>query len=189
MHTDIRLLLCTTLVFHAFGLEVKKRFEFENVIGGAGSARTPWRSAASGISSLHMFKGDQIQLTLCADVAMTLSIDGLIYSNDGESDTIDVSVKYSTGVFFPYGTVFTEETSGGGGKFWNSFKSSVPFPATPLFLTPCTNTTLRLTVNVADCYGSEFDALDVTLSTNVANETLWCDAKLIYAATTTPCAE
>ncbi|KAH3869894.1 hypothetical protein DPMN_033068 [Dreissena polymorpha] len=188
MHTHIRLILCTTLVFHAFGQVVKKWYEFENVIGGAGSARTPWRSAASGKSSLRMFKGDQIQLSLCADVERTLSIYGLIYSNDGESDAIDVSVIDSTGVFFPYETEVTEETSGGWGMFRNSFISSVPFPATPLLLTPHTNTKTMLTVNEADCNGSEFDALDVTLSADVANETLWCDAKLIYVATRTPCA-
>ncbi|XP_052785706.1 serine-rich adhesin for platelets-like [Mya arenaria] len=159
-----------------------KRFEFESVLEGKGTRRIPWRSGASNLASLHMFKGDIIAVNLCLPEATSVTIHDLIYSNDGESDRLEVFLdNVNTGI------VNTEANSGGFGRFWDNFKSSGQV-ALSQKLSPG-NHTLAISVTEGDCYGSEFDALEISLSVNVSEQQLWCYSELQYADKPTACAE
>ncbi|XP_052779640.1 mucin-2-like [Mya arenaria] len=159
-----------------------KRFEFESVLEGKGTRRIPWRSGSSNLASLHMFKGDIIVVNLCLPEATSVTINDLIYSNDGESDRLEVFLDDAN-----VGIVNTEANSGGLGTFWDIFKSSGQV-AVSQDLFPGKHT-VAISVTEGDCYGSEFDALEISLSVNVSEGHLWCGSELKYAEKPTPCAE
>ncbi|XP_052785695.1 uncharacterized protein LOC128221220 [Mya arenaria] len=171
------LLLC----IGALTAQFKKRFEFENVLSGKGTRRIPWRSGASNLASLHMFKGDIIVVNLCLPEATSVTVNDLIYSNDGESDRLEVFLDNAS-----IGIVNTEANSGGFGRFWDIFKSSGQVAVSQELVPGKHN--LSISIPSADCYGSEFDALEISLNVNVSEEQVWCDFELIYAKNPTPCA-
>ncbi|XP_052781122.1 uncharacterized protein LOC128217782 [Mya arenaria] len=177
MFRVVILLMCIGLLTAQF----KKRFEFENILVGKGTRRIPWRSEASKLASLHMFKGDVIVVNLCLPEATSVTINDLIYSNDGESDRLEVFLDNAN-----IGIVNTEANNGGFGYFWDIFKSSGQVAVSQELFAG--NHTLAIFVQEADCYGSEFDALDISLNVNVNEEQLWCGFELIYAENPTPCA-
>lgn len=157
-------------------MTVSTKFEFENLAGGPGMPRSPWRSGASGVSSLHMFEGDTINITLCLSETTEIVIDELVYSNDGESDIININID---DIYFPW--FKTEETDGGWGKYWNIFKSS-GILGEPVILNKGSHT-IGVTIESADYYGVEFDVIKVSAEVENESQIMWCETKLIKSPT------
>lgn len=151
---------------------VTTKFEFESLVGGPGFPRSPWRSEASGLSSMHMFKGDEIELTLCLVDQSVFEISGLVYSNDGKSDTMTFEVD---GKFFA--SFETVETSHGWGKYWNEFKTSGKLG--PSVVLQRGSHTIGINVMSSDYYGTELDVIYVNADVKNESDVSWCETKLI----------
>ena len=183
MWTLIQLLtvLCSLHMFAA--AKVTKTFPFENVVGGPGKSRSPWRSNALGSASLHVFKGDTINIDICLSGPTEIALDDIVYSNDGKKDILRVSVDNDKIVE----TIVTAGNDLGWGKLWNDHKSTGPI-AQPTKLAAGRHT-LSISVEDADCYGTELDTLFFSLDVDIADSSLWCGSELIHSTKPSPCAK
>ncbi|KAH3861908.1 hypothetical protein DPMN_024862 [Dreissena polymorpha] len=78
------------------------------------------RSAASGNSSVWFKTGQHVQMEICLRVASFVSVRNVVYSNDGESDSIRATIDNQHMGTFQTGSL---RESGNG---WNIFRSSGP---------------------------------------------------------------
>lgn len=118
MHCKIFVILIITCVLHNVS---SKLFTFE-VENFAPSAMRMPRSGASGNFTVLFNNNDLITVEFCLRVMSSVSLRNVIYSNDGPSDTVTVSIDEQN-----IGT-FKTPPFDKGGDGWNVFKSSGPLP-------------------------------------------------------------
>ena len=179
--------LCLTVVVLLFlhgptHAQHNTTFEFEDVFGGPGKSRTPWREHASGKGSMHLFDGDSLILKLCVNETTTLSIDNLFYSNDGGADEIAFSLNGDVK------NISTEATPGEWGQSWDIFKSTGNIGTFEFAELTAGENILQMTAVSTDCYGAEVDAMVVSLSKAVNGDAFWCGYEFTVSPSPTTCA-
>ncbi|XP_052782686.1 uncharacterized protein LOC128218947 [Mya arenaria] len=178
MESSFLLLLCVTVV----NADFLYSYEFEETVGGPGRVRSPWRSGASGSSSLHLFHGDKLSVSICLPEPATLTIIGISYSNDGVSDVMDISLDGEH-----LGIVQTGSELGGWGKYWNKFKHYGHIGLTKRI--DSGKHTMDILLVKSDCYGTEIDVFKISLDVKVTHtDKLWCGSELVGSKNPTPCA-
>ncbi|XP_052784902.1 uncharacterized protein LOC128220515 [Mya arenaria] len=80
------------------------------------------RSGASGNSTVLLKQGQMVQLEICVSEVMNMSIRNVIYSNDGDRDSVRVSIDGQHA-----GSFVTQHLSENGNG-WNKFKSIGSMP-------------------------------------------------------------
>lgn len=126
------------------------------------------RSSASGLKSVHLYEGDYLQTEICLMPNTELSIQAIVYSNDGPADRIRVSLD--TQVLSDFWTLaFTD-----GGKGWDRFTPYQPHQS--IFSTIAEGLhILKLTVVQSDRYGVEIDNIAVTVNSTFPLTSLNCN--------------
>ena len=126
---------------------------------GTSNGEQMFRSRASNEIAVLLKSGDKINHTFRTNASCGISVMNVIYSNDGLSDTISVTVN---GTFLGN---FQSRAETGNGLLWNVFRSSGPL-GTVFEITPG-EYILTLTVAPADENGVEID--EIILSVVCAN--------------------
>ena len=106
-------------------------------------------SEASGLQTVYLQRDGYVENTFLTTGTCTVSVINVLYSNDGDSDTITLSIDGTT-----VGS-FNTLAASDGGQLWNTFRSSGSVGNT-LALNG-TNHYLRLVATSADQYGVELD--------------------------------
>ncbi|XP_053390312.1 uncharacterized protein LOC128553214 [Mercenaria mercenaria] len=105
----------------SFQMVASKLFTFEVENFAPNAMRMP-RSGASGNFTVLFKHGDFINIDFCLRVSSNVLLKSAIYSNDGPSDTVRVSLDEQ------YIGTFKTSAFKNGGKGWNKFRSSREFP-------------------------------------------------------------
>lgn len=154
--------------------------ELENIMGSRGQARTPWRSGASNGASLRFYRGDRLIVNVCFLKEVKFTLAGILYSNDGGVDNVDVFVNGR------HAGEFNTRDHSEGGHLWNRFYSS-GILAQHIEL-PSGKHEIEIKVADSDCYGLELDLLVLTFEEQVDPHLLYCDGRVLLSLDPTVCA-
>ena len=132
---------------------------------GSHSGAVHSRSEASGSKTVYIHQYGYVENTFLTTGTCTVSVINVVYSNDGGSDTITLSIDGTT-----VGS-FNTLAESNGGQLWNTFRSSGSVGST-LALNG-TDHSLRLVATSADQYGVELDksVLNVACQQNTLTTT------------------
>lgn len=129
------------------------------------------RSQASKQKSVLLFQDDILTFNICSLSEIDLTVNEMVYSNDGNSDTITISIdQHIIGSF-------TTISSSNGGLGWNNFTTSGQIG---------NKTTLsegqhkvEITISSADSYGVELDYIRFNVfGSSAIPDQLQCSAKV-----------
>lgn len=158
---DYRLLFAICLVNICWQIVSSKLFTFEVENFASAELRVP-RSSASGKFTVHLHKDDLVQVEFCLGRNSLVSIQNVVYSNDGNTDIIHVSVDGQN-----LGTFQTSvlEDDGNG---WNRFKSSKSLHGKAML--PSGRHVIDIKAKHTDQWGVEIDHLILSVDDNLLNE-------------------
>ncbi|XP_060076690.1 uncharacterized protein LOC132556323 [Ylistrum balloti] len=136
------------------------------------------RSGASGQSSVHLFQNDVMIGEFCLPGYRKFEIVNMMYSNDGPTDVINVSINRKH-----IGTAQAKLLIGGKSG-WNDFRSTWNI-GKPMTLPPGRHT-IMLNVTASDRWGTELDAIlfnieDEDLSDKAFQCALFCFEDINYS--------
>ncbi|KAL3877023.1 hypothetical protein ACJMK2_034779 [Sinanodonta woodiana] len=140
--------------------------------------RTVYRKNASGAGSLHLYENDAMTIRLCPDEPLIVSVENVSYSNDGMSDTLQLSENQNI-----LGTFSTYQHSNWG-EYWNNFLPSGPIGN---FHVLAQQINLTLSVTHADCFGVELDKIVLKVNKFVDESFFICGYDLVEGPTKSGC--
>ncbi|KAK3579223.1 hypothetical protein CHS0354_033290 [Potamilus streckersoni] len=179
--TKLLFLMLGNTFIRPFFAEHILEFEFEKAVIGIPSNqyRRTFRSNASHYESLKVYEGDIIRLRLCPLETTFISIMDIIYSNDGGSDIVNVTLEGSD-----IGSLVSLAHTNYGEK-WNDFLSGgqVGLP----FYVEHAGTYMLINIQSSDCYGIELDKIILKVDTVSEKKVFWCGFDLEKAPTQPEC--
>ena len=115
------------------------------------------RTSASGDKTVYLLDDDYLMFYLHANSSCNVAVHDVRYSNDGESDTIELLLNRTK-----IGSFRTRAASRWG-RLWNVFEDS-GVVGNPVFLSAGQNYSLKLVARRADRYGVEIDQISLDSS-------------------------
>lgn len=129
------------------------------------------RSQASKQKSVLLFQDDILTFNICSLSEIDLTVNELVYSNDGNSDTITISIDQLI-----IGS-FTTISASNGGLGWNNFTSSGQIGNTTTLSEG--QHKVEITISSADSYGVELDYIRFNVfGSSAIPDQLQCSAKV-----------
>ncbi len=125
--------------------------------GGSTTGTQMYRSAASGGISVLLHKDDYVRYSFVTSSENVMSVQNVVYSNDGIGDQIRVSLNATHIV-----GSFTSRARTGNGGLWNVFLNSGPV-GTETSISPGEHE-ITLEVASADEYGVELDRITLSFT-------------------------
>ena len=177
-----KILLLITILLKGSSCQQLIEQEIENYInvGDIGRKELMKRPHASGNRSVHMYEGDNIKIKICPSEPVGITIDRMLYSNDGPKDLFTVHIDRKK-----VGTFTAERADFGYGSFWDVFKNSSKIGSV-VSLTPGEHI-IKITAESTDFYGTELDKIVLRTDTNINEYSFWCNvATTVTTVSTTP---
>lgn len=129
------------------------------------------RSHASKQKSVLLFQDEILTFNICSLSEIDLTVNELVYSNDGNSDTITISIDQQII------ESFTTISGSNGGLGWNNFTSSGQIGNTTTLSEG--QHTVEITISSADAYGVELDYISFDVfGTSAIPDQLQCSSKV-----------
>ncbi|KAL3877026.1 hypothetical protein ACJMK2_034782 [Sinanodonta woodiana] len=160
------------LVARSVTLAKTASFELEKIVLGKrwDSERFIFRSRASSHMIIHLFKGDILKLDMCTGKATNVSIHDIVYSNDGNSDLVNITTDRKEFVSF-----YSVQGSDWG-HLWNEFHHVNASGSNTTM--SAGSQSMYIYIQEADCYGIELDKIEVELDEHADSASFWCGYEL-----------